>query len=287
MPSLALMFIDVAGSSRIYEQHGNRAGLEQVSQNLQRCRLIIEEHTGRVIKSLGDGIFASFHEAEAAFSAGMHIVQPDLDAATLRLRAGLHWGEVLQDESGDLFGDAVNVCARIADLALPGQLLLSAELAQTLIQPRPLRKYPSLLVRGRQQAIDLFEALSSSADATMLLPQSTADSSPSRLKLSTPAEQRVLLAGDTCTLGRASDCDWVLNGARVSRHHVRIESRFNQFFWTDLGSNGSLLVLGKKRQLIHGTTIQLQGQGSIYLGGDQDHESCPVQYQVCLSHTAN
>ncbi len=280
MSALALMFVDVAGSSRIYEQQGNRAGLQQVSQHLHHCRQIIEQHGGRVIKSLGDGIFASFVSSDFAFLAGMEIVHHHLETMSLRLRAGLHYGEVLQDNSGDLFGDAVNVCARIADLALPGQLLLSAEVAGVLKDDAPLRKYPSLLVKGRQQAVELFEALMSNADATMLLPRSSTDPALCQLRVRSADEQRLLKAGDTCSLGRAGDCDWVLSGARVSRHHARIESRFNQFFWTDLGSNGSVLILGKNRQLIHGTTIQLQGKGSIYLGGDQDTDSALIHYQL-------
>ncbi len=288
MTTRALIFVDLAGSTRLYEQLGDQQALRVVQQALGRfCQTVIE-HRGSVIKTMGDGLFAAFKEASDAVQACRSMQQQLKLSSTgphpLKLRAGIHWGSVLTDPQGDLFGDAVNVSARLCDFAQPGQLLISNDLQERLPDHLHLvlRPCPTLQLRGRQQPLTVTEVLNDSEDATVLM--SGIKLEPGfvllRLELQQCERKTQLQMGDSLTLGRAPDCDWVLNGARISRHHARIESRHGQFFWIDISTNGSL-VQTPESLLIHGRSWPIEGQGQIWPGGDTGSESTRIDFRIC------
>ena len=112
---------------------------------LQRHHSLVDAHVrahrGRIVKNQGDGYMLCFRSARQAllFSIGLqrdlerqHVEAPDL---AVRVRVGLHVGEVMVDDTGDLIGRHVVVAARIADLADGGEILASA-LVKQIAEPR-------------------------------------------------------------------------------------------------------------------------------------------------------
>ena len=97
------------------------------------------------------------------------------------------------------------------------------------------------------------------ADATV--PVQLNDTSVARLAIRTPdGTWEVPLRQDGLTIGRQSDCDVVLNLARVSRQHARIERRGDDFWLRDLGSTNGTLVAGRRIEehpLQNGDTIRI------------------------------
>jgi adenylate cyclase len=79
---------------------------------------------GRIVKSMGDGWLVAFDSAADAVNAAMQVQDRLADHATVKLRIGVHVGDVVQEES-DLFGDGVNVAARLEALARPGGIAIS------------------------------------------------------------------------------------------------------------------------------------------------------------------
>ncbi len=119
----AIMFTDIVGYTALMGNDEQKA-FELLNINRTIQQPIIEQFNGRWIKELGDGVMASFNTVSDAVNAAIKI-QEDCNAADkFQLRIGIHQGEVVV-ESGDIFGDAVNIAARIQSAAKPGTIYIS------------------------------------------------------------------------------------------------------------------------------------------------------------------
>ena len=125
----AILAADVAGYSRLIgaDEEGTLAGLKA-----HRTELIdpkIAEHRGRIVKTTGDGLLVEFAsvvdalrcatEIQAAMTERNATVLPD---HRIEIRIGIHQGDIVV-EDGDIFGDGVNIAARLEGLAEPGRHL--------------------------------------------------------------------------------------------------------------------------------------------------------------------
>ena len=123
--SATVLFADICGSTRLFEEHGDWQGRQIESRVLELLKAKTAEFDGTVIKTIGDEIMSRFPDAERALSAAraMHAVLKEdtsLLEFNIAVKIGLQHGEVLV-EQGDLFGDAVNVAARMVSLARADQ----------------------------------------------------------------------------------------------------------------------------------------------------------------------
>src|SRR5262245_60385925 len=107
----AIMFTDIVGYTAMMGNDGKKA-MMLLSQNRALQKPIIEKHNGRWIKETGDGVIASFPAVSDAVLAAIHIQEECNATNDYRLRVGIHLGEVVF-ENDDIFGDGVNVAARI------------------------------------------------------------------------------------------------------------------------------------------------------------------------------
>src|SRR5664279_2222783 len=119
----AIMFTDIVGYTALMG-NDDRKAYDILSKNRTIQKPIIEQFNGRWIKELGDGVMASFKTVADAVYAAVKI-QEDCNAAKdFQLRIGIHLGDVLF-ENDDVFGDGVNVAARIQAAAKPGTIYIS------------------------------------------------------------------------------------------------------------------------------------------------------------------
>src|SRR5512146_2950223 len=72
---VVVLFTDIHGSTAYFEAHGDAAGLLMVHSCNRTVRQAVEKHEGRVIKSIGDGMMASFTDPAAAIQAAIEIQQ--------------------------------------------------------------------------------------------------------------------------------------------------------------------------------------------------------------------
>jgi len=124
-----IMFTDVVGSTEMTARLGDAQGVEMVRAHDALVRRALREHCGREVKHTGDGIMASFEDADRAIQAARTIQQSfaAFNMASrhpLRVRLGLDAGEPLAD-SNDLFGSTVNLAARLCQAADPDGILVS------------------------------------------------------------------------------------------------------------------------------------------------------------------
>src|SRR5256885_16378331 len=132
----AVLFADVTGSTQLYEKQGDTIGHRTIGGCVELMRKATEAEGGRVVKTIGDEVLALFGTADAAARAAvqMHVLVgglPEVDGTRLALRIGFHGGPVLQKEN-DIFGDTVNLAARLAGQAVAGQIITSRDTADTL-----------------------------------------------------------------------------------------------------------------------------------------------------------
>ena len=149
----AVWFADMVGFTALAESDED-AALEAVTDFQAAARAAVEGR-GRVVKFLGDGALAEFSSARSALEAALDLCAsfPAAESRTApSIRIGLHVGEVAGAPDGDLYGDGINLAARIQAEAGPGEVVLSEDAARTLrhgrgfrfeaIGPRRLKGYP-------------------------------------------------------------------------------------------------------------------------------------------------
>src|SRR5690606_7445297 len=105
--------------------------LDMLRRHRAAMASLIESHDGRVVNTWGDAVIAEFQSVVQAVQCAVEI-QQDLssrdvhrpEAQRMRFRIGINLGDVLVDGS-DIYGDGVNIAARLQDLAEPGVILIS------------------------------------------------------------------------------------------------------------------------------------------------------------------
>ena len=129
--TITILFSDIESSTQRVSAIGDKAWFELLELHNQAFRAELAKFAGREIKSQGDGFMLTFPSVRQAISFAKAVQQrlaaheaEDPDRA-VRVRIGLHTGEVITDASGDLFGRHVNKAARVANLAAGGQILVS------------------------------------------------------------------------------------------------------------------------------------------------------------------
>jgi adenylate cyclase len=117
----AILAADVVGYSRLMEQ--DEAGTMALLKSRRKDVLepLVAEHQGRVFKLTGDGVLLEFGSAVKRMAAA-NSEQPDESPIVLRI--GVNLGDVLV-EGSDLYGDGINIAARLEGLAEPGGILVS------------------------------------------------------------------------------------------------------------------------------------------------------------------
>ncbi len=126
----AIMFTDIVGYTALMSRD-EEAGRRARDRHEAVVRPLVERYHGEWIERTGDETLSSFPSALDAVNCAL-AVQAELDGdADLRLRIGIHQGDVTFDTSG-VSGDGVNLAARIRPLAEPGGICVSDEVQHSL-----------------------------------------------------------------------------------------------------------------------------------------------------------
>lgn len=133
----AIMAGDIVGYSRhmAEDEAGTYAALRSVLDEL--IGPTINHHQGRTFKSAGDGFLAAFASVNEALDAAIEI-QQGFAGRPFSLRIGINLGDVIED-NGDVFGDGVNVAARLEAMAEPGSIFVSAAVVRSADRDRGAR----------------------------------------------------------------------------------------------------------------------------------------------------
>lgn len=285
-----VFFADLAGSTRLYERAGDAVAYRLVEQCLQGMRQEVQACGGRVIKNTGDGLLAVFSDPNGAPEAAIRIhnvVQdlPRVSGQKMAARMAFHTGTVIVSDE-DIFGDTVNVAARLLELATPGRAIASEQSVQEL-QPEwrsLLHPLQSRSLRGVSRLTAPFELVCESVgDLTVVQTVNLdADNAP-ELRL-TSASRSLTLNAQTpsARLGRATSSDIRVTDTRASREHAHIELRGDKFVLVDRSSNGTFVAIdGEREFVLSHEEVVLRKRGRLALGRSAADSQDIIEF-ICL-----
>ncbi len=273
-PSKTVLFVDLTDSTGLYERLGDEKALRYSSHAIACWQRIVDAVSGRVVKRIGDELLCVFPNAENAAQAAMDI-QCALDSGLpsvemeLHARIGFQAGPFLE-ENGDVFGDTVNLAARVVSMAQPGQILTTSETVKELPPFFAMRTQAlgSTAVKGKSGSIVIFELIWKAAIQTQFTPI-TNPMLTEKSMLIRHGEDRFVIdcARPVLRLGRFDHNDLILESNVVSRSHCRIEYRRGRFILIDESCNGTWLhPANGTAQRVHQGEVTLPGTGFLGLG---------------------
>lgn len=276
---LVVMFADVCGSTGIYEAKGDVVASRIMGECLGVLASITVEHQGVVIKTIGDEIMAEFPTADLAVEAA-RAMQNGRRAEDPLVKVGFHLGPVLRRD-GDLFGDTVNVAARVVSRATSRDVLMTGETVLALSKGYRdhTRFFDNVAVKGISRTISLFRFPTEEDNIDMeiehrptTLQVAVPDEGEARagaaLMLKTATETITFMSSEgAMDIGRSPDCRLVIQGRGVSRHHAKISWERDRFVIEDTSSNGTFIARQDETpHLLKRQALALFGHGSISLG---------------------
>lgn len=283
---LAILFADVAKSTYLYEKLGDTEAKNLIGTCITLMTKVTNLHKGKVIKEIGDEIMCVFPNAMSAMEAAKDMQQAledlppveKLGFTSPNIYVGIQFGTVII-EAGDVFGDAVNVAARMVALAKQRQIITTEDTIEALPEGHNFDVHciDKTTVKGKSGEMNIYEVIWEEQDLTVMMDDVMDQPEVPKARLELKFSDQIFELDDnrpSVTLGRQVHNDVVVNDGRVSRSHSRIEYRRGKFFVVDQSSNGTyLMVQGKQGVTLKRDEAQLIGSGVIGLGREVDQES--------------
>jgi len=282
-----VLFADVSGSTKLYDTIGDAAAHDAIELCLKLFSALTEQHGGRVVKTIGDEVITVFPEASKAGAAardiqlGINEMAP-VGKVRLGVRIGMHQGPVVE-KAGDLFGDTVNLAARLTEMASRGQIITSLDTVNLLtpLQKMDCRQLYTIPVKGKEREVPICELMwTDTDDATQVVAQRASTDAGNALRL--VYRSRVVTLGDdkkSVVLGRDNTADLVIPDRMASRAHCEIEKRQDKFVLADRSANGTYLSIDGDREIVlRREEAMLRGHGFIALGQSRATATEFVEY---------
>ena len=295
-----VVFADLSGSSHVFEAIGNARATETVTGLVKWVGRVCEAYGGRVVKTLGDGVFALFPEGSAATNAVVRIQRAHqkrllewAEPMRMELQIGVASGAVVE-VGGDCFGDAVNLASRLSQLAGPGQIWATASVIDQIHDGEVRHRNLGLItIRGKSETpivhrVDWQEEVSSFMTVSAQLSAAGAESKQKERASDGGIELGWLdqkssfrLADLPIQLGRGSDAGFVINDPRVSRLHARIEARQGSCVLVDTSTYGTWVRFNGATGYSHELPLRreecvLHGSGELGLGAPLSDVTSPT-----------
>ena len=282
-----VVFTDLIGSTGAFEALGNVKATRAVTELTGWIGGIVVRHGGRVVKTLGDGVLATFDTGPAAIRAVVEIqrlhqknAQNTGPALLLPIRVGVATGEVVL-VNGDCYGDAVNVAARLSDLAGPDQIWVNEAARKNAREGDGVhyRLLGAISVRGRALPCTVFQVewkedvasdyLTRQGDMDPTVHGQLFDALGGEITLRYADKPKLFRSFEMPVhVGRAHNAEYVVSDPRVSRMHVRVDWRNGGFVLTDLSSFGTWVRFANSAgdMLLRREECVLNGSGEFGLG---------------------
>ena len=136
----AVWFADIVGYTSLSAQDED-AALAVVDELQRVANSAVANQGGRVVKYIGDAVLTVFDSVDSALTAAFEVQTGFMESEIVQrhgvaLRVGLHLGEVVEAEDGDVYGDGVNTASRVEGVAGPGEVAITETVFQQ-IRNRP------------------------------------------------------------------------------------------------------------------------------------------------------
>ena len=292
---LVVLYADIAGSTRLYEKHGDAIAQEAITACLDLLSEVVESGGGRVIKYIGDEVQCVFDDPVKAMIAGTDMQVTIQQAGEngrfstgpLRIKVGLHFGPTFEAED-EIQGEAAVIAQEITQRAKPDQVLTSESTLSAV--PKALRigarHVDQLYLMGRNLSLDMYELIWDDMSITQeaQFKPKTQTLGYSRLVLSYGKKEfEVSDENHSLKLGRVKSNDVVVPSDLTSRMHAEMNFHGGRCYITDVSINGTLVTQdGGKRVTLKRERLTLEGMGEICLGGTPEVNPDGVLSYRCI-----
>lgn len=270
----AILFADIAGSTQLYEALGDEAAKTRVTALQEEIVATAVRSGGKVQDIVGDEVMLYFAQAGDGAACALAIQRnvaslPGNADVRLGIRIGLHWGQVIV-EGDRMFGDTINVAARVTAVAQGGQIITTQAVVDRLSEDlqRIARRFDVAPIKGKREPLLVYDIPWQTQDLTMTVPAASCADAPKTLAL-VYADQRFALTPDQSgfSVGRDSSSDLIVSWPSVSRRHAVFEFVRGRFVLSDTSSNGTYLLLQDGEVVfLRRESLPLWGKGRIALG---------------------
>jgi adenylate cyclase len=282
---LTILFADISGSTSLYESLGDEAAHSIIEECLSMLGVTARLHDGEIIKTMGDGIMCSFHDAANATDAAIamnQVIDQIADRQAEKrivpnIRTGFHTGPVIRKEN-DIFGDAVNVAARMASLAKPRQIVTTKSTVDFL--PDFLKEktgfFDRTTIKGKGGEFDIYEIVWEEGNKTVIIKAEQPKQEYESVMniVSGEIKAGVGSSNPSITIGRQEHNTIIIDDTMVSRSHCKIEYHKGKFIFIDQSSNGSYIHNEDgDATYIHNDESVLGDKGYISLGRNARQDS--------------
>jgi len=289
--TLAVLFSDVSGSVKLFDALGDTAAWEVIKGCIRIMSEEVESRGGTVIKTIGDEVMCTLPTADAAMEATVRMQErisadvtsaSGIDTSGLTIRIGFNYGPVIPSDN-DVFGDTVNVAARMAGAAKGGQILTTREAVEALSPNlrQQTRLFDRMPVKGKG-TMEIHEVVWEEGNATVLSTRFASPKAREALLTLRYHDRTVTMnsKSDPVILGRGEQADLQVDDTKASRLHARIECMRDKFVIVDESANGTNVStalgevsLRRKEQHV------LTGSGAISLGRKVEGNAEVVHYE--------
>ena len=275
-----ILFADVSGSTRLFETKGDVEARRLIASVLDALSAVCVKYGGRVIKTIGDEIMCTIPTPLDGLLAACDMQRKmarDIDFVrdNLAVRIGLHHGAALE-ENNDVYGDAVNVAARMTSLAKREQIVTTAVTVSGISGRAPeTRSLGRARVSGKLLPIEIVDVVWQEDTSGMTMVQSAirmgdgpAQAAGGRLILRHRGKLIELNENsEPFMMGRETSNNLVVEADWVSRTHAQIEYKRGHFMIADRSTNATYVCIGQDAELrVHRDELHLRKSGSISMG---------------------
>lgn len=287
---VAILLADISGSTPLYEAVGDTRAQRLIGAELVRLHAAMRAHGGVCIRQKGDDVLGYFAEPDQAFRAMRAMLSQPADRR-LSIHGGLHYGRIVL-AADDIFGEAVNLTARLAALSNAGEALLSRSFFDQL-PPREsacLRPLDRLRLKGVSSPIEVYSFVDGDvALQTQIFASTTQIRGPMQ---SWTTEVTIVLThgrgsqrcgeSESMLIGRSDECDITLSRPWISRKHAVVTVRDGKVILEDRSASGTYVsVSGGHEFLLRRETIMLTGNGVISPAiHPAQPEADPIRFEV-------
>jgi len=286
-----VLFADIAGSTRMYEEVGDERGRALLMECLDGVAAVVGERGGTVIDRIGDELMCTFPDPSLAAQAALdvqranHEGQPaEPEPRPLRLRIGFEHGPLIETEQG-IFGNTVHIAARLATLAKAGQTLTTRATLDRVIPPLRMfaRLFDRVVLKGLSGEQEIHE-LPWDTKSTMKRPSARAGRrTHTGVEIEFDGQvRRVDAMQPRLEIGRDRVCDLCVEGLYVSALHARVIWDGGRAHFEDVSTNGTRIeAVDAEAVRVHRERVALEGSGAIRLGDpDEESEGATLRYRV-------
>ncbi|MCG7959556.1 MAG: adenylate/guanylate cyclase domain-containing protein [Candidatus Thiodiazotropha taylori] len=271
----AIVFADIVESTRMYESLGDTLAKKLITELVEAIAQVVIACGGHVVEIIGDEVMSRYDDPASAVIAACRIherveLYAEQSGMPMAARIGLHYGPAIFEE-GRMYGDSVNVAARMAAIAQAKQIITTEQVVEALPDELRLmaRQFDKVKVKGKVERMIIYDLLWQKEDVTFIHTAPITQSLTTKtliLEYNNKTYKMPPTQGSV-GIGRDPKNELVVNASSASRSHAVLEYYRGKYVLKDISTNGTYLTTQNQQSLyLRRETIPLLGHGKIGLG---------------------